>query len=107
MTLEDMSKSYAESADLLRTRIADLRRQLASTQDQKEKHNLRIRIRELTPMLKEMEAMAETTANYYNPAHYRDPKCTSNCFGDSVTKHPLVERYSQYTNDDYEKETET
>lgn len=103
-TLEQLSQEYQHSADLLRTRIADLRRQLAATQDQKETYNLRIRIRELTPMLKEMEAMVETTANYYNPSHYRDPKCTSNCFGDAVTKHPLVERYSHYTEDDYEKE---
>lgn len=105
--LEQLSQEYQKSASLLKTRIADLRRQLASTQDQKEKHNLRIRIRELTPMLKDVESLAETTANYYKPGHYRDPKISANCFADSVTRHPLVERYSQYTNDDYEKETET
>lgn len=106
-TLSELSKSYAESAELLRNRITELRRQMASTQNQKEKINLRRRIRELTPMLKDMETLAETTANYYRPDFYRDPKCTSNCFVDSVTRHPIAERYSQYTLDDYEKEKET
>lgn len=106
-TLEELSKSYEESAALLRNRIAQLRQQMAQATTQKEKMQLRQRIKDLTPMLKDVESLAETTANYYKPGHYRDPKISANCFADSVTRHPLVERYSQYTNDDYEKETET
>lgn len=106
-TLDEMSKSYAESAALLRDRISLLRQQMAQAPTQKEKLQLRQRIKELTPILTDMNAMAEITAKYYQPSHYRDPRISSNCFADTVTRHPVEERYSQFTTDPYEKETET
>ena len=62
MTLAELSLCYEAAAVPLRVRLAQLRRQLAQTQDPEEIFRLKRRILELTPMLTEMNELAELTA---------------------------------------------
>ena len=74
MTLAEMSKDYESAAVLLRARLQILRRQLRRAQDPEEIWHLRRRIYELTPMLTQMNELAELTARYYERGYYRDEK---------------------------------
>lgn len=74
MTLKELSADYAASADLLRKRLALLRRLLAQETDPEAKWRLQRRIAALTPLLTEMNLLAEYTARYYERGYYRDAK---------------------------------
>ncbi len=74
MTLEELSLCYEAAAMPLRVRLAQLRRQLAQTQDPEEIFRLKRRILELTPMLTEMNELAELTAHYYDRGYWRNEK---------------------------------
>ena len=74
MTLKELSADYAASADLLRKRLALLRRLLAQETDPEAKWRLQRRIAALTPLLTEMNLLAEYTASYYERGYYRDAK---------------------------------
>ena len=76
MTLAEMSKSYEASAELLRQRMKELRRQLEQAEDPEEIWHLKRRILELSPMLTEMNDLAELTARYYERGYYRSEKYT-------------------------------
>ncbi len=76
MTLAQMSKDYQESALLLRKRLRFLRQQLSLAQDPEEIWHLKRRIAELTPMLTQMNELAELTARYYERGYYRNEKYT-------------------------------
>ena len=76
MTLAEMSKDYEVSAALLRARLRYLRRCLAMAEEPEERWHLRRRIAELTPMLTQMNELAELTAHYYERGYYRDEKYT-------------------------------
>lgn len=76
MTLKEMSGEYEKSAALLRTRLRQLRLALAATDDPEEIWHLKRRIAELTPMLTEMNELAELTAHYYERGYYRNEKYT-------------------------------
>ena len=65
MTLREMSREYEASAALLRVRLRQLRQQLAAAEDAQEIWHLKRRIGELTPMLTQMNELAELTAHYY------------------------------------------
>ena len=58
----------------LRVRLAQLRQQLARAQDPEEIFQLKRRILELTPMLTEMNELAELTAQYYDRGYWRNEK---------------------------------
>ena len=64
-TLQEMSGEYEKSAALLRARLRQLRQALATTDDPEECWHLKRRIAELTPMLTEMNELADLTAHYY------------------------------------------
>ncbi len=76
MTLAELSLCYAEAAVPLRRRLKELRQLLAQTDDPDEVWHLKRRIAELTPMLTQMNELAELTARYYERGYYRSEKYT-------------------------------
>ena len=76
MTLAEMSREYEYAAQLLRVRLRQLRRQLDQEEDPDAAWHLRRRIAELTPMLTQMNELAELTARYYERGYYRNEKFT-------------------------------
>ena len=59
MTLAELSAAYDYSASLLRRRIWYLRRELNRTEDPEVRWHLKHRIAELTPMLTQMNELAD------------------------------------------------
>lgn len=76
MTLQELSRCYEEAAIPLRNRLRQLRRLLSTETDPQKIFQLQRRIRELTPMLTEMNELAELTAHYYDRGYYRNEKYT-------------------------------
>ncbi len=76
MTLAEMSRDYRESARLLQDRLRLLRQMLAQADDPEEIWHLRRRIAELTPMLTQMNELAELTEHYYERGYWRSEKYT-------------------------------
>lgn len=76
MTLTELSKTYEAAAVLLRRRLAELRRMEKKARFTEERFNIQCRIRELTPMLTEMNELAELTAHYYDRGYWRNEKYT-------------------------------
>lgn len=76
MALEDLSKDYEAAAVLLRARLKLLRQMLAAATDPEDIFHIKRRIAELTPMLTEMNELAELTARYYERGYYRNAKYT-------------------------------
>jgi uncharacterized membrane protein YccC len=76
MTLQEMSREYEASAALLRDRLRQLRQALAVAEDAEEIWHLKRRIAELTPMLTQMNELADLTAHYYERGYYRSEKYT-------------------------------
>ena len=74
MSLTELSKAYEYSASLLRKRLSQLRFQLAQAKDAEEVFQLKRRIGELTPMLTQMNELAELTAHYYERGYWRNEK---------------------------------
>ena len=76
MTLQEISQCYEEAAVPLRIRLRELRQLLAKAEDPEEIWHIKRRIAELTPMLTEMNELAELTARYYERGYYRSEKYT-------------------------------
>ena len=76
MTMTELSRSYEEAATLLRSRLRYLRRTLAVTEDPEEIWHIKHRIAELTPILTQMNELAELTAHYYDRGYWRSEKYT-------------------------------
>ena len=76
MTLEELSRCYEEAAVPLRNRLRELRFALTETSDPEEIWHIKRRIAELTPMLTQMNELAELTAHYYDRGYYRSEKYT-------------------------------
>ena len=76
MTLREMSRDYEYAASLLRARLKYLRQKLAEAEDAEEIWHLKRRIAELTPMLTQMNELAELTAHYYERGYWRSEKYT-------------------------------
>ena len=76
MTLAELSEGYEASAVLLRARLAQLRRLADRAEDAEELWHLKRRIAELTPMLTQMNELAELTTHYYDRGYYRSEKYT-------------------------------
>ena len=75
MTLLEMSALYADSAALLRLRIAELRAQARAETDPVIVRQLQRRIDALVPIVREMRELAALTGHYYdrgcpNHEHY-------------------------------------
>ena len=76
MTLAELSPAYEESARLLRQRMKELRSSIQETDDPEEKWHLQRRLAELTPLLTQMNELAELTAHYYDRGFWRNEKYT-------------------------------
>ena len=76
MTLKEMSKCYREAAIPLRQRLKLLRQMLAASEDPEEVWRIKRRIAELTPLLTQMNELAESTERYYERGYYRNEKYT-------------------------------
>ena len=76
MTLEEISRCYEEAAVPLRARLRELRQMLEEATDPEEVWHIKRRIHELTPMLTQMNELAELTAHYYERGYYRSEKYT-------------------------------
>ena len=76
MTLEEMSKCYEAAAVPLRARLRELRQMLDKATDPEDIWHIKRRIHELTPMLTQMNELAELTAHYYERGYYRSEKYT-------------------------------
>lgn len=76
MTLTELSKTYEAAAEPLRRRLAELRKRERQAQCAEERFQLQRRIRELTPLLTEMNELAELTAHYYDKGYWRNENYT-------------------------------
>ena len=76
MTLAELSADYEAAAVPLRARLRELRRLLAEAEDPEEIWHIQRRIAELTPMLTQMNELAELTAHYYDRGYWRNEKYT-------------------------------
>lgn len=76
VTLLQISAGYREAAKPLRARLKMLRQELAAAQDPEEVWHIKRRIAELTPMLTQMNELAELTEHYYEKGYYRSEKYT-------------------------------
>ena len=76
MKLAELSEYYEASAQLLRIRLSQLRKAVQNTDDPEEKWHLQRRIAELTPILTQMNELAELTAHYYDRGYWRNEKYT-------------------------------
>lgn len=76
MTLAELSLSYEAAAVPLRVRLRELRQALAQSDDPEEIWHIKRRIGELTPMLTQMNELAELTARYYERGYWRSEKYT-------------------------------
>ena len=76
MTLKEMSKDYAYAATLIRERMRLLRKMMAQAEDPEDIFRIKRRILALTPILTEMNELAQLTAHYYDRGYYRNEKYT-------------------------------
>lgn len=76
MTLTELSRTYEEAAVPLRKRLSQLRTLLAQAEDPEEIFHIKRRIAELTPILTQMNELADLTAHYYDRGYYRNEKYT-------------------------------
>lgn len=76
MTLLEMSVHYADSAALIRTRIAELRVAERTATDPETARLFRIRAESLRPLLREMRELAVLTARYYDRSYHKHENYT-------------------------------
>ncbi len=76
MALAELSRDYEAAAVPLRRRLQELRLSLSKTRDPEEIWHLKRRIKELTPLLTEMNELADLTAHYYDRGYWRNEKYT-------------------------------
>lgn len=76
MTLKEISRGYRSAAAVLRQRLCLLRCQLRETQDPDQRWRIKRSIAELTPVLTQMNELADLTEHYYDKEFYRDKKYT-------------------------------
>lgn len=73
-TLKQISEGYRQAAVPLRERLSLLRKMLARARDPEEVFQIQRRIAELTPMLTQVNELAELTEHYYDKGYYRHEK---------------------------------
>ena len=76
MTLLQISQGYRLAAVPLRARLRQLRQELAQAADPEEIWHIKRRIAELTPMLTQVNELAELTEHYYERGYRRNEKYT-------------------------------
>lgn len=76
MTLLEMSVFYADSAALIRTRMAELRAAERAAPDVETARRLRARMEALRPLLRESRELAVLTARYYDRSYHKHEQYT-------------------------------
>ena len=76
MTLLEMSVDYADSAALIRTRMAELKAAERAETDPQAVRRLQLRIETLRPLLREARELAALTARYYDRSYHKHEKYT-------------------------------
>ena len=76
MTLKEISVCYREAAALLSARLRQLRRELEGQTEPEKGWHITRRIAELTPILTQMNDLAELTEHYYDRGYRRDERYT-------------------------------
>lgn len=76
MTLKEISVCYREAAALLSVRLRQLRRELEGQTEPEKVWHIKRRIAELTPILTQMNDLAELTEHYYDRGYRRDERYT-------------------------------
>ena len=74
--LAQLSGDYRAAAQPLRVRLRELRQALERAEDPEEIWHIKRRIAELTPMLTQMNELAELTEHYYDRGYWRNEKYT-------------------------------
>ncbi len=74
MTLYELSFTYEESADLLRTRMRELRQAEKLAETYADKQRLRRRMATLDPLLREMRELTVLTRRYYDRSYHKNEK---------------------------------
>ena len=74
--LKELSRGYREAARPLRARLRELRFALDKADDPEEIWHLKRRIAELTPLLTQMNELADLTEHYYDRGYWRSEKYT-------------------------------
>ena len=76
MTLTEMSALYADSAEAIRLRITELRLAAAQAETAEAARQLRLRVEELLPLLREMRELTVLTARYYDRSYHKHERYT-------------------------------
>ena len=76
MTLKEISVCYREAAAPLSARLRQLRRELEGQTELEKVWHIKRRIAELTPILTQMNDLAELTEHYYDRGYRRDDRYT-------------------------------
>jgi len=76
MKLAELSPAYRVGGEAITGRIEELRKRLKAEKDPEARRILRRRIRELRPMQRQCEELAELTARYYERGYCRDERYT-------------------------------
>lgn len=76
VTLMEISKDYRSAAQALGKQLYLLRAELRTTQDREKQWHIRRRILEITPILTQMNELAELTERYYERGYHRNEKYT-------------------------------
>ena len=76
MTLEELSQTYREAAKPLRERLKQLRLELVTQTNPQIAFYIRRRIDQMTPILTQLNELAELTEHYYERGYWRNEKYT-------------------------------
>lgn len=76
MTLEELSETYREAAEPLRTRLKQLRMELVTQTNPQIAFCLKTRIAQMEPILTQLNELAELTEHYYDRGYWRNEKYT-------------------------------
>ena len=76
LPLKELSRGYREAAQPLRQRLRMLRQLLEQAEDPEQIWHIKRRIAELTPMLTQMNELADLTEHYYDRGYWRSEKYT-------------------------------
>ena len=76
MTLEEISRTYRQAAEPLRERLKQLRMELVRETNPQIAFSLKTRIAQMTPILTQLNELAELTEHYYERGYWRNEKYT-------------------------------
>ena len=76
MTLLELSEQYEFSSQLLRQRIAVLRKMAQEATDEEARRRLQRRVHDLQPLLSQCRQIRDLTAHYYERSFHRHENYT-------------------------------